>query len=262
MSLNEEVYDVLHENLVAVRSAYNGRPVVLCPICLREIHRDDVIRWGVEHIIPKNVISGDHPRVAQHGTKNQRCGITFLCRNPRACRSNAKMAHDGCNGLKGQLYDRLFRGLFDESYHSPYELTPRHGAAILIMAYLVAFQYFGYEYILRPELDTIREQFDYPDERKTEWLDMAKYDTSGKSQFVVTSSGQPFVWGGVANSNANLHVFFRRCQASLPPGFWKLNHVTRHLETLFPRLRIAIAHRISNATAIGPGMAHFADCHA
>jgi len=64
------------------------------------------------------------------------------------------------------------------------------------MGYLVAFQYFGYEYILRCEMDEIRNQFDYPDERKTSYLDQALYSlTPSSSPPFVAESGQPFLWG-------------------------------------------------------------------
>lgn len=235
IGINEEVYAVLHDNLIAVKPEYSGQDVILCPICLRDIPRETVLKNGVEHIIPKNVVREDAADFARLGTKNQRCGITVLCREPRQCRSDGKLSHDGCNGMKGRLYDRLFRDLFDEGRHEPEEFAHRHGVAILIMAYLGAFQTFGYEYILRPELGGIQEQFDFPDHSKTEWLPYAQY-WLGKSetQIVATSIGQPFVWGGQCTDDAPLHVYFRRCRAVLPGGFWKLKSMTKHLESLLP----------------------------
>lgn len=235
IGMNEDVYTVLHDNLVAVKPEYATREVVLCPICLREIPRDIVLKFGVEHIIPQNVIRNDEPDFARLGTKNQRCGITVLCREPRICASDGKTSPDGCNGMKGRLYDRLFRGLFDSAAHRPEELQHGHGIAILIMAYLGAFQNLGYEYILRPTLDDIRTQFDFPNEQKTEWAQFAKYYLGeSETQIVATSTGQPFVWGGQCTTGAPLHIFFRRCRALLPGGHWKLKALTRHLGSLLP----------------------------
>lgn len=236
MSINEEAYEVLRENLVAVRPEFAARDVVLCPICQREVSRDAVIKGGVEHIIPQNVVSGDSADVASLGTKNQRCGITVLCREERACKSDGKISKDGCNGMKGRLYDRLFRRLFDTGAHARSELTHSHGVAVLIMAYLGAFQCLGYEYILRPELDPIREQFDFPHDRKTDWLDHARYCLAeDKTQVVATSVGQPFVFGGITTQSAPLEVLFRRCHVLLPSGHWSISKVTRHLQVLLPK---------------------------
>ena len=235
MSLREEAYDVLRENLVAVRPEFAAREVVLCPICQREISRDAVIRGGIEHILPQNVVKGDSADLILLGTKNQRCGITILCRDQRVCKSDGKISKDGCNGIKGRLYDRLFRGLFDTNTHTKSELRHSHGVAILIMAYLGAFQTFGYEYILRPELDPIREQFDFPNDRKTDWLDHACYGLAKEiPQVVSTSHGQPFLFGSISTLTAQLEVFFRRCHVILPGGHLSLRKATRHLEVLLP----------------------------
>jgi len=59
--LNEEVYAVLRENLVAVKSSYAEKDVVLCPVCLREIGKAEVLKGGIEHIIPQVVANEDAP---------------------------------------------------------------------------------------------------------------------------------------------------------------------------------------------------------
>jgi len=222
MSIASQVFDALRCDLLAHRTDLSDKEVVLCPICLREVSKDDFLRGGLEHILPRNVTTRDSAEKKQLGSSNQRCGVTLLCRQERECRSDGRPAHQGCNGLKGQLYDRLFRNLLDDSPHVPDELTHRHGVGILLMAYLGVFQYFGYDYILRPELDEVREQFDYPDERHTHWLDDAKYNCSGSSgQVVVTTLGTPFVVGGFLTNDAPLHVLFRRFSAYLPKGHWR-----------------------------------------
>jgi hypothetical protein len=237
MSIKEEVYEVLHENLVAVRPDLRDKDCVLCPICLREISRYDVIMGGVEHIIPRTVVRNDNQSAARVGTKNQRSGITLLCRQSRLCASDGRESKDGCNGLKGKLYDRLFRNLFDDKPHSAAELIHGHGVSILVMAYLGAFQSFGYEYILRDELDEIREQFDFPNQRKTKWLDDSEFFLGNNQiQITATATGQPFVFGPIGNVQAPLQVLFRRCRALLPPCTWASNGSVRHLEELAPVL--------------------------
>ena len=137
--------------------------------------------------------------------------------------------------MKGQLYDRLFKNLFDTNVHARSDLTHSHGVAILIMAYLGAFQSFGYEYILRPELDSIRDQFDFPNDRKTEWLDFAHYClVEDSTPVIATSVGQPFVFGNLLTPNAPLEVMFRRCRALLPSGHRSVSKVTSQLEVLLP----------------------------
>ncbi|WP_339745968.1 hypothetical protein [uncultured Rubinisphaera sp.] len=233
MGLNEEAFDVLYKDLCEFDSTYVGRDVILCPICWREIPKADVITTGIEHIIPRNVVANDSSAAAELATKNQRCGITVLCRQPRTI--NGKEVKDGCNGFKGSAYDRLFRHLFDDKDHTEVELRHRHGVAILIMAYLGAFQTFGYSYIRRNELDEIREQFDFPDDRKTGWLECAMFSLRPLANpIVATEVGQPFVVGGLMNEDTPLHVLFRRCQAYLPHGHWNSTGV-ESLNTLLPK---------------------------
>lgn len=233
MSLREDAYQVLRENLLSVKPDLSARDVILCPICNREIPHSEVATGGIEHIIPQNIVKKDVPGLARLGTKNQRCGITVLCRSPRTCQSDGKLGRDGCNGIKGRLYDRLFRGLFDTETHDSSQFTHAHGVAILIMAYLGAFQNLGYEYILRPELDSVREQFDFPNHRRTPWLDHARYNLAeNEMQIVATSSGQPFIIGGRTTEAAPLEVMFRRCHALLPRGHWSIQSGVRHLNSL------------------------------
>lgn len=232
MSLNEEAFEALHENLVSVRPELKSEQIVLCPFCLREISRDSVLKGGVEHILPQGVVKADSPTLKRLGTLNQRCGITVLCRQERSLKSNGKIYLEGCNGIKGSIYDRLFKDLFDGRKHKTEELKHRHGVAILMMAYLGAFQNFGYEYILRSDLDEVREQFDYPDARKTNLLEQAQFNLLGGNQIVSTTAGNPFIFGGISTTSAPLHVLFRRCQAYLPGGYWEIKQGVRYLTTL------------------------------
>ena len=59
MRSKDEAYEVLHANLAAVRPEYAARNIILCPICLREIPKAEVLAGGVEHILPQNIIAED-----------------------------------------------------------------------------------------------------------------------------------------------------------------------------------------------------------
>lgn len=234
MGLKDEAYKVLREDLLKVRPDLSDREVILCPLCLREIPQTDIITSGIEHIIPQVVVQNDPVAYKTLANKNQRCGITVLCRQTRNIKSNGKILNDGCNGFKGRTYDWAIKNILDDKPHKQEELQFRHGVALLTMGYLGAFQIFGYSYILRPELDEIREQFDFPDERKTNWLLNVHYFMQpGLTEIVATSTGHPFVVGGIMNSVAPLEVFFRRTTIKLPNG-WTFKNIVRTLDSLLP----------------------------
>ena len=210
MSLNKDAFKVLHEDLANVRSEFSNKDRILCPLCLREITKIEVLESGIEHIIPKNIIRVDCEDKKQLGTINQRCGITVLCRQKRECKSDLKVSKNGCNGLKGRLYDRLWQKHWQDDKINPNDFTHRHGVSILIMAYLGAFQVYGYEYILQPEFNEIRKQFDYPDSRITEWLDYAQVCLlSDSDNYIATSTGHPFITDGIVAEGYPLDVSFR-----------------------------------------------------
>ena len=238
-----EVFEALHENLCAARPEYVGQDVVLCPVCLREIRKEEILRTGYEHIIPRAVVREDPPDLAMNLSVNQRCGATVLCRQPRPRLDGNGEAKDGCNGLKGSLYDWWLRGLLGnagidrENVNNPHNVS----VAILVMAYLGAFQTYGYAYILQPELDEVRNQFDFPKDRKTAWLDKAFVNTSPQApQNVMTTGGNAFGFFGQMVDHAPLGVRFRKFVAWLPNGVWPNNTIgAQHVKTLLsllPRL--------------------------
>ncbi|GEM_PF-3194007 len=215
LSLEERIFNILREDIVRVKPEYASEDIILCPICLCKIDRTEILRGGIEHIIPQNVVKKDQNSMKADVSKNFRTGVTALCRKSRVIKGDGHSSKDGCNGYKGKAYDRLFQNLFDFERHAPFELAHRHGVAILIMAYLAAFQTYGYEYIFQKALDEVRSQFDYPDERKTNLLDQAQYCLKEKSMQIVTNTfGFPFMCIELPHM---LRVTFRRCQSSLPP---------------------------------------------
>jgi len=226
-TIREEIFDVLYENLINIKPEYEGRSVVLCPICLREITREEINSGGVEHIISQSIIANDENAIRNGISKNQRCGITVLCRSTREI--NGRPVAQGCNGFKGSIYDGLFKNLFDSSPHNQMALSQRHRVAMLIMAYLGAFQRYGYGYILRPEFDEIREQFDNPDQELTQCLRSTSYKQNRRIVQVVTDIlGHPFMFFELPHQ---LSVHFRRCRVFLPP-ILKGHKLVRSLATL------------------------------
>lgn len=249
MSIKEKIFNSLHQNLVETFPFYASKEVVLCPVCFTEITKEDVFKGALEHIIAENIIRNDCDE-AKITTTNQRCGLTVLCRKPRFWGGKSSISMDGqtfnvmlelgnkeakqgCNGLKGQLYDRLFRGLLDDKQHDSKQISIRHRVAVLMMAYLGAFQLYGYEYILLPSLNQVRDQFDNPDVKITDWLDTVSYFGNLKYPGICsTENGFPFVVGGILQDNAPLKISFRRFRVELPSGYQFVNNPP-NLQNLF-----------------------------
>ncbi len=211
------LFRILRDNLVRERAQYGARELILCPVCLREMTVDQLD--AVEHIIPRNILKSD-PLAMKKIHLSGRAGLTALCHHERETKGGAN-APNGCNGWKGQKFDRLFKGMLQGRKVAQWELTPRHRVAILIMAYLGAFQRFGYGYILRPELDDIRLQFDYPDQSMTPWLwhtHVQLTPVDPNYQPWATTSGLPFIFADGFASKRPLDIFFRRFSALLPSG--------------------------------------------
>ena len=238
ISINEELFNVLHQDLCHIKPEYKYKDVILCPICLREISKETVLKSGVEHIVPQGLLKNDINENRDLGTLNQRCGLTVLCREQRVQKGTSKLTQDGCNGLKGKLYDRLWVRHWGKKDIDRDILELRLSVFILIMAYLGAFQVYGYEYILRKELDEIREQFDYPDDQKTSYLDSAKVNLKANGdRIVATSSGHPFALGGLLVNGRPLHIAFRRFKAELPSGHWDVTTVVATISATTPNFK-------------------------
>ncbi|NOS72585.1 MAG: hypothetical protein HOP33_22025 [Verrucomicrobia bacterium] len=215
MKLTEAVFAVFHESFISSDPKHKNSTEVQCPICLCSLTREDVVNKGgcVDHIIPQSAINEDGDIIKQEIARNERTGLALLCRRPRKT-VNDKKADQGCNGLKGSLYDTLFAGFLETKQFSAQDLKIKHQVAILVMAYLGAFQNWGYSYILRSELDEIREQFDNPGKIVSKWTSSVQFETAPNKIVPITpGKGQPFFFYEDAN---DLVVIFRRFLARLP----------------------------------------------
>ena len=222
-SYRERLFHILRGNLVCERPEYADREVILCPLCLRDLRFDDV--RSVEHILPENALKDD-PLFVRQVSLSRRAGLTVLCRTSRAV-GCGKDAPEGCNGWKGQAYDRLFKGMLAGQQIPPHKLTLRRKVAVLTMAYLAAFQRFGYGCILNDAFETVRCQADYPDRKMTPWLDSVVINPRQHAlngQVWATSSGLPFVFGWHGVKGSALEVYFRRFRVLLPGGHWLMHH--------------------------------------
>jgi len=230
MMISEQVFDVLHRNLMTCRPEHEPKQTIICPICLREISRSEVLVGGVEHIVPNVIVKSDPVALAGEMTKNQRSGLTVLCRRPRVYGDDKRLAKHGCNGLKGSLYDWSLKHIGSSTRRGSIPFTHRQLVGILIMGYLGAFQTFGYEYILRDELSEIRRQFDYPEITRTDWIHHINIFDSFHGVF-TTENGMPFMVGGSTHPDAPLVVIFRKFSASLP-GLGQQKNFTKDLPAL------------------------------
>lgn len=242
-NMKEEAFQVLYRNLIAVTPQYSDREVILCPICLAEIAKDAVIKLGVEHIIPKVAVKDDPPHLTGSTpknmiTQNQRSGITVLCRR--------------CNGLKGSRYDRAIGYWLSGGNYETTPLTHRQYVAVLIMGYLGAFQTFGYEYILRPELDEIRRQFDFPEATITAWLSHIRILPTFHGVF-TTEDGNPFLRLMPTHEDSCLELIFRKFWVVLPGVPKASSAFPKTLETLLDRIPSQSAPDATALTAPGDG---------
>ena len=206
MSKSLELFDAYLENLIASgKCPPTNSDSILCPLCLTSIRRIDVEegRVSLEHIVPQHATAQRQQKTPETrlGNKTTRSGVTLTC--------------TACNGKKGRELDWIMRDLIGPGSREEADYPRRAGVAILIYAYLLAFSTYGYEYILAPGLETIREQFQEPDSDASEWLQHAEVDREGRQPIVATEQGGPSVVriGG----DGPLKVFFWRFRSLLPP---------------------------------------------
>lgn len=202
-----DLFDAYHENLAAVtpNRVPRGR-AILCPLDLSAIPRAEVESGaiGIEHIVPfhatvKKVQKSLYTSV---GVADVRSGLTLTCPT--------------CNGKKGSELDFRLRRLIGPGDRQKSQCGYRTGTAILTMAYLFAFAVFGYEYIFKTELAGIRDQFQDPDGRHTDWLDGATVDLSAQPQHMPVANEWGYPFKLVVRRHQPLVMWFWNFRAIIP----------------------------------------------
>lgn len=197
-----DLFAAYEANLRKVAPGRTAPGSILCPLCLATMTAAEAT---LEHIVPKHstVEKVQKTPFTKLGVTNVRSGLTLTCGR--------------CNGKKGRELDFVLRGLIAGGDKKQSDYVYRSGTAILTYAYLFAFAVFGYEYILKPELDDVRRQFEEPDKPLTPWLELAQVHPQNIEQpIVVNQWGYPFMMGNKLTPGAPLEVFFWRFRAKLP----------------------------------------------
>jgi len=180
---------------------------LMCPACLRHVTFEQV---SLEHIIPKQSVALDPVEVREAITRNQRSGLTLLCRKPLVLKGKP-IPGSGCNGWKGTHFDKSVRELLHSEPHT-INFNSRHQVSMFAVGYLALFSRYGYRVTLTPSGLLMRRQFFSPnsflkavpnkcqmilsgapvtqlDEKsKNYWLDPFKITLEGGSACVVIRS--------------------------------------------------------------------------
>lgn len=197
-----DLFAAYEANLRKVAANRAAPGVILCPLDLATMTADEAT---LEHIVPKHstVEKQQKTPFTKLGVTSVRSGLTLTCGR--------------CNGKKGRELDFVLRGLIAGGDKDRATYVYRSGTAILTYAYLFAFAVFGYEYILKPELDEVRRQFEEPDKRHTPWLEWAQAHPQNIEQPIVANQwGYPFMMGNKLAPGVPLELFFWRFRAKLP----------------------------------------------
>jgi len=214
MKPEEKAYKFLREDICRVRPEYEKKQVLVCPICMREISKEAFLEHGLEPIIPK---------VHSAMSRGRRSGYTVLCHEERKIEGDGSVSEDGCSGYKKRMYDSVAKNFLPEDGSVPTMLSIRQKISITIMAYLGAFQQFGYGSVFWDELDEIRKQFDFPKKKITKWIDNSVCMPMNDPFYLMGSTkDQPFAVGGSVQDGHPLHMVFGKCFTLLPVGLGEL----------------------------------------
>lgn len=200
-----DLYNAYKSNLFEIGYNTNGGDYMLCPLCLEKISRENIEKKiiPIEHIIPlhSTIDKKQKTPFTKIGVKSVRSGLTITCKT--------------CNEKKGSKLDAPMRNLITPSVKINSDYGDRRtGIAILIYAYLFAFAVWGYEYILKPDLKQIRQQFADIDGNHTNFLNYAEVNLGGNQQPIICNEmGYPFIFGLGEDA---LQLFFWRFRAMLP----------------------------------------------
>jgi hypothetical protein len=156
--VKEILWHQMHADLKSLVPWFSDHELLLCPTCFRLMKFDEL---SVEHIIPKQALDDDPKAVREAIIRNQRSGITLLCRKPLVVKEKL-IKGNGCNGWKGHFFDGSARKLLRADPHK-IVFTSRHQVSMFAIGYLALFRKYGYRVALSPSGLLMRRQFFCPD---------------------------------------------------------------------------------------------------
>lgn len=156
-ALNEKLWHRMRSDLKSLVPWFADNELLLCPACCRPLPFDE---FSLEHIIPKQALGSDPLDVREAIPRNERSGMTLLCRRPLVIKGKKTPGH-GCNSWKGKFYDAFLRDLLRPNLQTG-RLNSRHQIALFSAGYLALFRQFGYQIALLPSGLLMRNQFFHP----------------------------------------------------------------------------------------------------
>jgi hypothetical protein len=156
--VKETLWHQMHADLRSLVPWFTDHEFLLCPTCFRQMKFDEL---SLEHIIPKQAVADDPQAAREAVIRNQRSGLTLLCRKPMILKGKL-VKGTGCNSWKGQFFDGAAHELLHSHPHK-IELTLRHQVSLFAIEYLALFRKFGYRVSLSPSGLLMRRQFFCPD---------------------------------------------------------------------------------------------------
>lgn len=156
-ALKDILWHKMHGDLKSLVPWFTSHEQILCPVCFRPLRYDD---FSLEHIIPKQVVADDPDEVRAAISRNERSGMTLLCRKPLLI--NQKIIYNnGCNSWKGKHFDPLLKDIFKPEIWTR-QFTSQHHVALFCAGYLGLVRKFGYQIALMPSGLLMRNQFFHP----------------------------------------------------------------------------------------------------
>jgi hypothetical protein len=153
----EKLWHQMQADLRSLVPSFTDSEFLLCPACFRPMKFED---FELEHIIPKQALADDSKAVREAIIENQRSGLTLLCKKLLRLKEKP-LNSNGCNGWKGQHFDRFVRELLHIDFHKIKPTARRH-VSMFAVGYLALFHKYGYRVSLSRSGQLMRTQFFHP----------------------------------------------------------------------------------------------------
>lgn len=155
--LKDRLWYEMRDDLVSLVPWFADNNLLLCPTCCRALRYEE---FSLEHIIPQQAVADDPDLARAAVPKNERSGITLLCRRSLVFEKNS-IPGQGCNSWKGKHYDRFVREALKPDFLTR-RFHARHHMALAAAGYLGLFREYGYQIALLPAGRLMRMQFFNP----------------------------------------------------------------------------------------------------